>query len=104
MIFASFPTRGIWNSLDLSRSQFFLILVVSMLVFTFVGGPFWHHLRESHFWRLMLSYLIILPGVLWALWSNGRLNWLRAVVASAVLSAIKLVLTAILLVAAGVAA
>jgi hypothetical protein len=104
MIFAGLPTDGIWTSLHLSRAQFLCILLGSLLVFAFAGGPFWEHLRASHFWRLVLSYLIIPPWVLWALWRNGAFGWLRLLVASAVLSVIKLVLTAVFLVVAGIAA
>jgi hypothetical protein len=101
--FAPLPRRGIWTSLNLSRAQFLCILTGSLLVFAFAGGPVWRHAHESHFWRLLVSYLLIPPAVSWALWHNATFQWLRLVVASAVLSAIKLVLTALILVGIGIA-
>jgi hypothetical protein len=100
--FAPLPVRGIWTALDLGRGQFLWILGASLVLFAFVGGPLWSHARESHFWRLLISYLVIPPAVAWALWRNGKLRWLRLLVASAVVSAIKLVLTALMLVAVGI--
>ena len=101
--FAGLPTRGIWTSLDLTRGQFLSILLGSLVVFTLVGGPLWGHAHESHYERLVVSYLVIPPAVAAALWRNGEIQWLRILVGSAVISVIKLVLTALLLVAVGLA-
>ena len=101
-LFAPFPTHGIWTALDLSRAQFLTILSTSLIIFTFAGGTVWAHARESHFWRMSLSYLVIPPMVGWALWRNEKMGWSRFLVGSAVIAAIKLVLTAIVLVAIGV--
>lgn len=101
--FSPLPTHGIWTALDLSRAQFLWILAASVLLFAFVGGPLWTHAHASHFWRLLISYLFIPPAVAWALWRNRRLGALRLVIGSAVIAMVKLVLTAILLVALGIA-
>jgi len=103
-LFAPLPARGIWTALHLGRGQFLAILFVSLAVFTFAGGPLWQHARASHFWRLTASYALIPPAVAWALLHNRAFGWLRWLVASAVLSVIKLVLSALVLVAAGLAA
>lgn len=103
-LFAPLPTNGIWNALHLGRGQFLLILSLSLAIFSFAGGPLWGHARESHFWRLSLSYLAIPAAVAWALWRNRALGWTHWIIASAVLSVIKLVLTALILVAVGIAA
>ena len=102
-LFAPLPTRGIWTALDLTRTQFLLILAASLLIFAFLGGPLWSHAHQSHFWRLTLSYLVIPPAVVAALWRNRKLGWLRVLVGSAVIAMVKLVLTALLLVALGIA-
>lgn len=102
--FAPLPARGIWTALDLERSHFLWILGGSLLLFVFVDGPLWSHARENHFWRLVLSYAFIPPAVAAALWRNGKLHWMRLLAASLVLSLIKLVLTALLLVGIGLAA
>jgi hypothetical protein len=97
------PTRGIWTALDLTRDQFLLILALSVGLFVFLDGPLWSHARDSHFWRIALSYLVIPLAVALSLFRNGKLAAAPFVVGSAVISLIKLVLTAILLVAIGVA-
>jgi hypothetical protein len=102
--FAPLPERGVWSALDLTRSQFFWILAVSVLLFFFVGGALGAHAHESHLWRLAVSYAVIPPAVAWALHQNGKLAWLRWLVGTAALSLIKLVLTALLLVVVGIAA
>lgn len=101
--FGPLPTRGIWNALDLTRDQFLAILALSILLFVFIDGPVWSHARESHFWRIALSYLAIPAAVAVALRMNRKLRAAPLVVGSAVLSLIKLVLTAIILVIVGVA-
>lgn len=100
-LFAPLPVHGIWDSVDLSRLQFMAILLVSVIVFTFVGGPVWSHARESHFWRLGISYAIIPALVGVALWRNRRFSWMSLFLGTTVISLIKLVLTASLLVLVG---
>lgn len=100
-LFAPLPERGIWSPLDLTRNQFVAILAASVLVFFFAGGSLRQHAHESHLWRLSASYLLIPPAVAWAQWRNGKLSWVRWLAAGAVLALIKLVLTAIVLVAVG---
>ncbi len=101
-LFAPLPVHGIWDSAELSRTQFLVILIASVAVFTFIGGPVWAHARESHFWRLGVSYAMIPPAVLVALWRNHRFSWTNLLMGTAVISVIKLVLTASLLVLVGV--
>jgi hypothetical protein len=91
------PTRGIWTAIGLGRGQFLGILALSVAAFLLVDGPLWHHLRDSHFDRIALSYGIIPPLVGAALWRNGRFRPLLLLEASAVISLVKLVLTALLL-------
>ncbi len=93
-----FPERGIWTPLDLGRGQFFAILGLSLLVFVVAGGPVWRHVTDPHTVRIATSYGIIPPAVWAARRRNGASGALGIVVASAVLAAIKLVLTAGLLV------
>ncbi len=100
-LFAPLPVHGIWDSVDLSRTQFLVILLISLIAFAFVGGPVWTHARDSHFWRLGLSYALIPPLVGLALWRNERLSWMSLFLGTTVISLIKLVLTASLLVAVG---
>lgn len=100
-LFAPLPVHGIWDSLDLSRLQFFVILVASVAVFVFIGGPVWSHARESHFWRLGISYAVIPLLVGLAQWRNRRPSWMGLFLGTTVISLIKLVLTASLLVLVG---
>jgi hypothetical protein len=102
--FGPLPTRGIWTALALTRDQFLLILAVSIALFLFIGGPVWRHLHDSHFERIVLSYAFIPPATAAALSRNGKARLLAIVVAGAVLSLIKLVLTAGLLVIIGMTA
>lgn len=101
--FGPLPTRGIWTAFDLTRDQFLLILGLSVGLFVFIGGPIWSHAHDSHFWRIALSYLAIPVAVALSLVRNGKLAPAAFVVGSAVISLVKLVLTAVLLVAVGVA-
>jgi hypothetical protein len=101
--FGPLPTRGIWTAFDLTRDQFLLILALSVGLFVFIDGPIWSHARDSHFWRITWSYLAIPVAVALSLVRNGKLAAAPFIVGSAVISLIKLVLTARLLVAIGVA-
>ena len=102
-LFGPLPTRGIWTALDLTRSQFLLILALSVGLFLFIGGPLWQHARASHFWRIGLSYAVIPFAVAVALQRNGKAHLTPIAVATLVISLLKLVLTAALLVVIGVA-
>ena len=102
-LFGPLPTRGLWTALDLTRGQFLAILLLSVALFTFIGGPIWLHARASHFWRITLSYAAIPAGVTAALLHNSQARLARIIVASVVISLIKLIVTALLLVMIGVA-
>ena len=102
-LFGPLPARGIWTALDLTRGQFLLILALSVVLFLFIGGPLWAHARDSHFWRIGLTYAIIPLAVGAALYRNGKARPMLILVATVVISLIKLVLTAALLVVIGVA-
>jgi hypothetical protein len=93
-LFAPFPAAGPWTPLGLTRGQFLGILALSVGLFVVVGGPIWSHLRDRHFWRLGVSYAVILPAVAWALHRNHSMRPARVIVASGVLAVLKLVLTA----------
>ena len=101
--FGPLPTRGIWTAVDLTRGQFLFILTLSVGLFVFIGGPVWAHARASHFWRIGLSYAVIPFAVGLALHHNGKARPVPIAVASVVISVVKLVLTAALLVVIGVA-
>jgi hypothetical protein len=98
------PTTGPWNAVGLSRGQFLGILLVSLAVFLFLGGPVWAHLRDSHFTRVGVSYAVIPLLVSIAQWRSGTLRPGLFLGASALLTAAKLVLTAGLTIALGIAA
>ncbi len=101
--FSPLPTHGIWTAVDLTRGQFFWILLASVLLFVFLGGPVWLHARESHFVRITLSYIVIVPAVAVALWHNHKFHLTQLVVGSAIISFAKLAITAALLIIIGVA-
>jgi hypothetical protein len=96
--FGTLPERGPWTAVGLTRAQFLLILALSVVLFVFVGGPVWTHLRDGHFARIALSYGVIPPAVAVALHRNGRVRPLLVVGASAVIALVKLLVTAALLV------
>lgn len=102
--FAPLPARGPWTPLRLTRGQFLAILAAACLVYAFLGGPLWRHLGEGDFARIVVSYAVIPLGVAAALARNRELRlglWLGA---SAVLAALKLILTATLALVLGIAA
>jgi hypothetical protein len=92
------PERGIWTSVGLSREQFFAILLVSILLFLFLDGPAWRHLRDSHTARIAGSYGIIPVLVAFAQWRRGCLRLRSWAEASVLISLIKFLATAVLLV------
>jgi len=100
-LFGPLPTSGVWTAVGLTRGQFFSILVVSIAMFVFLDGPLWLHTHDSHFWRILWSYVAILPMAAAALYRNGKARLGTIVVASAVVGFVKLVVTALILVAMG---
>ena len=102
-LFSGLPEHGIWTPLGLTRLQFLTILAVALALFLFVDGPVWQHVRASHFRRITVSYAVIPPSVAAALWRNRRARPMLVIGGSAVLAAIKLVLTAGLLVMLAIA-
>jgi hypothetical protein len=99
--FGGLPERGVWTAVELTRGQFATILVVSALLFVFVDGPLWRHLRDPHFTRIALSYGVIPPAVTLALYRNGACRLPLVLGASALIGAVKLLLTAALMVTIG---
>jgi hypothetical protein len=100
-LFGPLPERGIWTPLGLSRAQFLGILALSVLLFVVVGGPVWRHVHDSHFTRIAVSYAVIPACVCAALAWNRTARPALVLGASAVLAALKLVLTAALLLLLG---
>ncbi len=102
-LFSPLPISGPWTALHLTRAQFLVILIGACLVYVFLGGPLWHHLRENDFVRIVTSYAMIPLAVAIALRHNGALRLSPWLVASGVLAALKLLVTAMLAVAFGIA-
>ena len=99
--FGPLPTRGVWTAVGLTRGQFFAILGVSIAMFVFLYGPIWLHTHDSHFARIVWSYLIIVPMVGWVLYRNGKARITSVLGASVVIGLVKLVVTAVILVLIG---
>jgi hypothetical protein len=91
----------VWTAVGLTRGQFLSILAVSILLFMFLYGPLWLHTHDSHFGRIVWSYLMILPMTGAALYRNGKARIGTVVAASVVIGLVKLVVTAVILVAIG---
>ena len=87
--------------MGLTRAQFILILGVSVVMFLFLDGPLWLHTHDSHFGRIVWSYLVILPLTWGALYRNGKAHVGAIVAASVVIGLVKLVVTAVILVVIG---
>lgn len=100
--FGPLPTRGMWTAVGLTRGEFFIILTVSVVMFVFLYGPLWLHAHDSHFARIVWSYLVILPMAWMALYRNGKARIGTVVAASVVIGLVKLVITAVILVAIGI--
>jgi hypothetical protein len=92
------PEHGIWTAVGLTRDQFLVIVALATFLFVCIGGPVWRHLRESHFDRIAVSYLVIPVLVGGALYRNGRLRLLLLLEATFVVAVVKLVVTAALLI------
>jgi hypothetical protein len=99
--FGSLPTDGIWSSVGLTRAQFLWLIALSTALFVFIDGPLWEHLRDTHFNRILFSYAFIPPAVAAALRYNGKLRWMLLVAATVMVGLVKLLLTAVVLVALG---
>lgn len=102
-LFAPLPADGPWTQLGLGRGQFFAILAGAVLIYIFVGGPLWAHLRQNDFVRITVSYAAIPLAVAWAQRRNRTLRLTTWLVASGVLAALKLLATAGIAVALGIA-
>jgi hypothetical protein len=97
--FGPLPTRGPWTAVGLGAGGFFGILALAVLAFALVGGPVWADPRGAHFVRLAVSYALIPLAVAFVLRRERPFPLGRVVAASALLALVKLVLTALLLVA-----
>jgi hypothetical protein len=102
-LFTACPRDGVWTTVGLTRAQFFGILVASTLVFLLWGGPLWAPDRGGDFPRLVASYLFIPLAVAGALARNRKLRLALFLGATGVLAIAKLVVTAGLDVALGIA-
>lgn len=92
--FEPFPTQGFWTVLGLTRGQLLGILMLACAVYVFLGGPLWSHLGEDDFRRIAVSYGVIPPAVALALFRNQRLRLALLLGGTAVLAALKLLMTA----------
>ena len=101
--FGGLPERGPWTAVGLTRAQFVAILALSIVLFVFVGGPVWAHVRDRHLVRITTSYGVIPFAVAAALHKNGELRPAPLVGATIVVALVKLVVTAALLVAVALA-
>ncbi len=93
------PERGVWTVVGLSRGQFFSILLFSIFLFLMLDGPAWRHLRDSHTRRVVVSYAVIPVLVAVAQWKTNKLCLRPWVEAFVLISLIKLLVTAVLVVA-----
>ncbi len=93
--FGSFPTRGIWTALGLSRVQFFVILALSVSAFLFIDGALWEHLEANHFRRIVVSYAAIPLMILAAQLQRRRFSWATLFGGSITIGALKLLITAL---------
>lgn len=80
-------------ALGLSIRQSVAVLLISLLVFLFLGGPLWSASRQTFPLRLFASYLIIPLLVAGQLRWNGVRAWRTTLVTSIVLAGIKFVIT-----------
>ena len=79
------------------------LIAVSTMLFMFIDGPVWQHLRDSHLSRIVWSYTMIPLAVAASLYFNGKGRLGLLVAASVVIGIVKLVLTAVILVLIGLA-
>lgn len=85
--------------MGLTATQFWVILGLATLCFALAGGPVWRDPRGEHFWRLTLSYLLIPLAVAVAMRRTRPFPLGRFLAASMLVALVKLVVTALLLVA-----
>lgn len=97
--FGSLPAHGPWTALGLGRTQFLAILGLALALFVFVDGPVWRHVHASHFIRITVSYAVIPLAVAAALAANRRSSLRLWLAGTVVLSVIKLIATAGMLIA-----
>jgi len=81
------------KTLGLSLAQSMLVLAASMLIFAFLGGPFWSAPRQGFPLRVFVSYLAIPPLVVILLRWNGVRSWATALFAASVLGSLKFAAT-----------
>lgn len=103
-LFSPLPVHGPWTALQLTRGQFLGILAAACALYAFLGGPLWRHLGEHDFARIASSYTLIPVAVALALVRNHAFRVTTWLAGSGVIAAIKLVLTALLAMAFGIAA
>ncbi len=94
--FGPFPSKGIWTAVGLSRAAFLTIFLGASALYMFWGGPLWSHLGEDDFARIIVSYSIIPIAVAIALLWDGSFAIANFIGATAVIAALKFVLTALL--------
>lgn len=99
--FGSLPVDGIWTSVGFTREQFLTVVSLSTFLFLFIEGPLWDHLRDSHLARVVYSYAVIPPAVAGVQYLNGKLRWGLLIAATVVVALVKLVITAVIVVAIG---
>jgi hypothetical protein len=97
--FGSFPRRGVWTALGLTRMEFFVILLVSVALFSIVDGPIWQHPAGNHFRRITTSYLAIPLLILANQLTRKKFDLATLLGGSIVIGVIKLVLTALIVLA-----
>lgn len=97
--FGSFPTRGVWTALGLTRTEFFVILIVSVALFSLVDGPIWQHPGGNHFRRITTSYLAIPLLILANQLTRKKFDLAALFGGSIVIGVIKLVVTALIVLA-----
>jgi hypothetical protein len=91
----------VWTNVCLSAAQFAAILALSLLLFVFLDGPLWWHLRESHMLRILVSYAAIPVAVALALARNGELRPMPLLGGTLVIGVIKLLLTTLMVMVLG---
>ena len=87
--------------LGLSAKQLAFVVAASVLLFAFLGGPFWSAGRAAFPLRLFASYLIIPALVVPLLWWNDSISYRTIFAASVAAAAIKFAVTVVIDVAHG---
>lgn len=67
-----------------------------MLIFAFLGGPFWSSPRQAFTLRVIASYLILPPLVFVCLLWNRKATWATLLFASSVLGSVKFAITVVI--------